>query len=61
MPDKRRQPPNVSEDELDALAEITPEDVADAERAWRLDANANAKDLLDAQPDDTTDPAGPGA
>lgn len=52
MADKRRQPADLTDAELDELAEITPEDVADAQRAWRADARPKVRDLLDAKPDD---------
>lgn len=51
MPDKRRQKTDTTDAELDKLAEITPADIEDAKRAWRDDAPAAAKDLLDALPE----------
>lgn len=57
MADKRREKPDHTDEELDALAEITPEDIEDAQRAWRKDASPQFKDLLDAKPDDVDDDA----
>jgi hypothetical protein len=51
MPDKRRQKTDVSVADLDKLAEITVSAIEDAKRAWREDAPAAAKDLLDALPE----------
>jgi hypothetical protein len=52
MTDKRREKPDVSDEELDALAEITPADIADAQNTWRKDAPDEGEDLLDATPVD---------
>lgn len=57
MADKRREKIDISDEELDALAEISPSDVEDARRAWRNDASPAFKDLLDAAPDQP-DPGG---
>lgn len=40
-----------SDAELDKLAAITPTDIDSAARAWRQDAPAALKPLLDATPD----------
>jgi hypothetical protein len=45
------QPPTfdaATEAELAAAAEITPEDIARAQQAWRRDARPAFRDLLDA-------------
>lgn len=55
MPDAPKRPPDPklrrrqrpTEAELDRLAEVTPEHIANAERAWRA-----ATPLLDAEPVD---------
>jgi hypothetical protein len=52
MADQRREKTDTSDAELDRLAEITPADIVDAQRAWRKDAPTESKDLLDATPDD---------
>lgn len=52
MADKRRTAQQLSADELDQLAEITPADILHAQNAWREDASKGFKDLLDAPPDD---------
>lgn len=42
----------ATEAELDAAAEITPDDLARAAAAWRRDASPAFRDLLDATPED---------
>jgi hypothetical protein len=57
MPKRKDEPPKfdaATEAELDAAAEITPADIAGAQTAWRIDAPAPFRDLLDAQPDKET-------
>ena len=46
--DKRA--PTFTPAQLDAMSEITPADVADAQDAWRRDAPAAYRTLLDATP-----------
>jgi hypothetical protein len=49
----RPKPPTfdaATEAELDAAAEITPDDIARAQAAWRRDASPEFRDLLDARP-----------
>lgn len=43
------KPLELTEEELDALAEITPEDIEAAKRLWRKAAPAEFKNLLDAE------------
>jgi hypothetical protein len=44
-----------TEAELDAAAEITPEDIQRAQETWREVAPRNARGLLDAEPADNDD------
>jgi hypothetical protein len=46
----------LSEAELDALAEITDEDLKAAEDLWRRSVPAGMKNLLDAKPDPAAGP-----
>jgi hypothetical protein len=50
--DPMRTAPTYSEAELDALAEITPDDVDRAAAFWRTHASPAFRDLLDAVPTD---------
>lgn len=52
MAEQRRKLSPIDEAELARLAQVTPEDVHDAQRAWRKDASPAFKDLLDARPSD---------
>jgi hypothetical protein len=52
MADKRRTAQQLTEQELDQLAAITPADILRAQQAWREDARPAFKTLLDAAPDD---------
>lgn len=51
MADRRRILSEHSAEQLAALARITPEDIASAQRAFRQDASPAFRDLLDARPD----------
>ncbi len=54
MTDQKPQPEPIepwSEEELDELSIITPEDIAAAEAQWRKDVPAAFRNLLDAQPE----------
>lgn len=51
--------PDLTPAELDALASVTPEDIARAQERWREQASPRYRDLLDATP--TDDPTTEGA
>jgi hypothetical protein len=46
------KPLDLSDEDLDELAEITPADIVEAQSRWREDAPAEFKNLLDAEPTD---------
>ncbi len=46
------KPLDLSDEELDDLSEISPQDIAEAQAAWRRDAPPEFRDLLDAKPED---------
>lgn len=48
---------NWSEAELDALAAVTPGEIATAQTRWRQDAPEAAKTLLDAEPRENAEPS----
>lgn len=43
---------DLSDEDLDDLSQISPQDIAEAQGAWRKDAPAPLRDLLDATPED---------
>lgn len=43
---------DLSDGELEEVADIRPQDVEAAKQAWRRDAPPQWKDLLDAEPDE---------
>ena len=42
------KPLEWSDDDLDALSEVSPQDIPEAQGAWRRDAPPKLRDLLDA-------------
>jgi len=48
MADRRRERQNATAEQINALAEITPSDIEDAQEAFRQDASPAFTDLLDA-------------
>lgn len=46
------KPLEWSEEDLDALSEVSAQDITEAQAAWRKDAPADFRDLLDATPAD---------
>jgi hypothetical protein len=51
-PVPRGTPLRQTDAQLDALAQPSPQDIAEAQTAWRRDAPAPFKRLLDAEPVD---------
>ena len=53
MPDKKTvplgKPLELTDEELDILAEVTEEDIAEARRRWKKVVPAEIKSLLDAE------------
>lgn len=53
MADKKQvplgKPLELTDAELEALAEVTEEDIAEAKKLWRKEAPAEFKNLLDAE------------
>lgn len=43
------KPLQLTDEELDILAEVTPEDIEKAKKFWRKNAPAKFKNLLDAE------------
>lgn len=52
--------PDLTDAELDALAEISPEDTERAKQMWREEASPAFRDLLDAEPTDDDTEGGNG-
>lgn len=48
----RGHAPILTDADLDAMAEVTPDDVAEALEFWEQNAPEDSKGLLDAEPDE---------
>lgn len=57
MTDPRRERRELSDAELDRLAEVSAEDIGRAQRRFREKASPRFKELLDAEPVDPADDA----
>lgn len=56
-PDPNRKAIHWTDEDLDQLAEIGPEDIEEAKAWWRRNADPRFRELLDAEPlDDDPDP-----
>lgn len=53
-PNKRRKPlgklPPLSDEQLAAMADVTPQDIEAAKAAWRANVKPQYQNLLDAEP-----------